>query len=193
VIDCRALISDTISNLLIAQKGSNERVDNVKVDVMIEEATKQMTWRKGTLVNLLRIDGITRSLIELLGDLSEWQLRWTVSDQNERGFKHAMGYIDRIAVIQIDSNDREQTLSTYRSSRSLAKGDPVRIIGSPYGIVSPNTFMNCISTGTISNIFTSGEKIVFTDARCFPGMEGGPVLDSNGHIVGVSVVVASID
>lgn len=49
--------------------------------------------------------------------------------------------------------------------------------------------MNTITEGVISNIFKLNEDsptVVITDNRCHPGMEGGPVMDSNSNIIGVT-------
>jgi len=64
-------------------------------------------------------------------------------------------------------------------------------IGSPFGILSPTAFFNCLAQGVISNMIPSSTSpsktypLLLTDARVLPGMEGGPAVDEKGHWLGV--------
>jgi S1-C subfamily serine protease len=49
--------------------------------------------------------------------------------------------------------------------------------------------MNTLTEGIISNVFNLNPEsptILITDNRCLPGMEGGPVIDTNSNVIGVS-------
>jgi hypothetical protein len=63
-------------------------------------------------------------------------------------------------------------------------------IGSPWGILSPHSFLNCVCGGVISN-FTAKQNLFLVDSTNFPGMEGGGVfsIDNSGSFVGVSVFI----
>jgi S1-C subfamily serine protease len=59
-----------------------------------------------------------------------------------------------------------------------AVGDPLLLVGSPYGL------RGTVTTGIVSRVTT---KAIQTDAAANPGNSGGPALDSSGHVVGVLV------
>ena len=71
------------------------------------------------------------------------------------------------------------------------KGQGVVVVGSPFGVLSPHTFSNCLSTGIVCNILKADDSSIdpllyFIDARCLPGNEGSPVYaQSSGSLIGV--------
>ena len=77
-----------------------------------------------------------------------------------------------LAVIQIG---RFGTPS-FKLGRSLNQSDPITIVGSPLGITGTKT------AGTVSKIL--GDYVIL-DCTGVPGNSGGPVLNSEGEIVGV--------
>ncbi|KAJ0257943.1 Glyoxysomal processing protease [Hirschfeldia incana] len=71
-----------------------------------------------------------------------------------------------------------------------SKGDTLVTLGSPFGILSPLHFFNSVSTGSISNCYSSGSlknSLMIADVRCLPGMEGAPVFGKNGHLIGILI------
>ncbi|VVB10498.1 unnamed protein product [Arabis nemorensis] len=73
---------------------------------------------------------------------------------------------------------------------STSKGDTIVTLGSPFGILSPVHFFNSVSTGSIANCYPSGslnKSLMIADVRCLPGMEGAPVFDKDGHLVGILI------
>jgi hypothetical protein len=68
------------------------------------------------------------------------------------------------------------------------RGDSLIAVGSPFGALSPVHFQNSISVGIVSNLWppTRGPpSLLMADVRCLPGMEGGPVFDEQGNLVGM--------
>lgn len=63
------------------------------------------------------------------------------------------------------------------ASYEIAHGTPVYAIGSPVGL------RDSISTGVVSGFESS---FVRTDAKIYPGNSGGPLVLTNGHVVGVN-------
>ena len=63
-----------------------------------------------------------------------------------------------------------------------ATGDPLLLVGSPYGL------SGTVTRGIVSRVT---KTVIQTDAAANPGNSGGPAVDQNGRIVGV--VVARID
>lgn len=70
-------------------------------------------------------------------------------------------------------------------------GDPVKIIGTPFGFECPSVFFNCVSKGIISNLAGSNSELIVTDARAAPGSEGSPLYlesacsDGNSMLLGM--------
>ena len=69
------------------------------------------------------------------------------------------------------------------------RGDPLLVLSSPFGMVSPRVFRNSLSTGTVSNLFLkAGSKqpaLMLSDTMIHVGAEGGGVADAYGALVGL--------
>ncbi|KAI9143741.1 trypsin-like cysteine/serine peptidase domain-containing protein [Paraphysoderma sedebokerense] len=75
-------------------------------------------------------------------------------------------------------------------------GVPVHLVGSPYGILAPKIFVNCVFDGIVSNVVGLNKLhmdkenntvrwrkhqnygLIISDAMCMPGMEGGGCFDA---------------
>ncbi|KAL6074500.1 Trypsin domain containing protein, variant 2 [Balamuthia mandrillaris] len=122
------------------------------------------------------------------------------------------GNLGSIALIQLSSYQRSSSPSPtssiaaatashhhhpdlpngWISAKALSRGESMMTIGSPYGLLSPNAFLNCVSAGALSNKVTCTDvtgglvvPLLLTDTRCLPGMEGGAVIDPCGQWVGM--------
>lgn len=79
------------------------------------------------------------------------------------------------------SNLLQEMRTGIGSLEAVRRGMSVRIISSPFGLVSPVVFASSISDGIISTVLPHSSqrrgqaKIYLTDARCLPGSEGAPV------------------
>lgn len=98
-----------------------------------------------------------------------------------------------IAVLKVDRPAARLTTVSFAPQGTLEVGDPVIAIGSPLGL------QGTLTTGVISalgreiqspNGFTI-ENAVQTDAALNHGNSGGPVLDTQGRVVGVAAQIAS--
>lgn len=98
-----------------------------------------------------------------------------------------------IAVLDVDRPASELTPLSFASTGSLQVGSPVIVLGSPFGLEGT------LTTGVISavgreiqapNGFTI-ENAVQTDAALNNGNSGGPVLDTQGRVVGVAAQIRS--
>ena len=98
-----------------------------------------------------------------------------------------------VAVLSVDASGLTLHPLALGSSASLAVGDAVAAIGDPF------TYERSMSTGIVSGLdrtisapngFTVAHAIQ-TDAAVNPGNSGGPVLDSEGKVIGIVDQIAT--
>jgi putative serine protease PepD len=96
-----------------------------------------------------------------------------------------------IAVLDVDRPSSRLTPLSFAGDVSLQVGDSVIAIGSPFGLEGT------LTTGVISALgreieSPNGfeiENVVQTDAALNQGNSGGPILDSEGRVVGVAAQI----
>ncbi len=90
-----------------------------------------------------------------------------------------------LALIKIPNQSRLKALK-LASSKSLKVGQNVYAIGAPFG--EENVF-----TAGILNKFDASQALLFHDARINSGNSGGPLIDSQGQVIGVNTAIYSKD
>jgi len=98
-----------------------------------------------------------------------------------------------VAVVHVDPAGLTLHPLTLGSSRALAVGDVLAVIGDPLG------FDRSLSTGVVSGLdrtiqAPNGFQIahaIQTDAAMNPGNSGGPIFDSTGRVVGIADQIAT--
>ena len=109
----------------------------------------------------------------------------------------AIDPVQDVAVIKIDAN-QEFTPVNFGDSSSLQIGQSVIVIGNALG-----QFQNTVSVGVVSGLGRTIsasdqggsfseilEGIIQTDAAINAGNSGGPLLDLNGHVIGINTAMA---
>ena len=98
-----------------------------------------------------------------------------------------------VALLKVDPQGLSLTPLKLGESASLAVGDPVAAIGSPFGERQSLT-IGVISAldRTIESLtqFEIGDAIQ-TDAAINPGNSGGPLLDADGRVIGINAQIKS--
>ncbi len=93
-----------------------------------------------------------------------------------------------VAVIHVDVPSSELHPIALADSSQAQVGDPVVAIGSPFGLPETTTTGIVSQTGRsiqAPNNYTIPDAIQ-TDAAINPGNSGGPLLDANGHVLGLN-------
>ncbi|MZD10218.1 PDZ domain-containing protein, partial [Streptomyces sp. SID5785] len=109
---------------------------------------------------------------------------------------HAQGY--DVAVIKLKNAPKNLQPLTLGNSDKVAVGDSTIAIGAPFGL------SNTVTTGIVSakdrpvassdgsaSSKASYMSALQTDASINPGNSGGPLLDGNGHVIGINSAIQS--
>ena len=101
---------------------------------------------------------------------------------------------DDVAVLKVDPRREPLTVLDFGRARELEVGDPLAVIGSPFGEDQEQS----LSVGVVAALnreidapatdFTT-PGVIQTDAAINHGNSGGPVLDRNGRVVGVAAQI----
>jgi S1-C subfamily serine protease len=97
-----------------------------------------------------------------------------------------------IAVLKIDAKALRSL--TFANSDNLKPGQIAIAVGNPYGL------QQTITAGVVSAVGRSLragngrliDDVIQTDAALNPGNSGGPLLDSEGHVIGVNTAIISM-
>jgi putative serine protease PepD len=115
----------------------------------------------------------------------------TVAFQNGRKFPAKVLGTDPstdVAVIHVNAPASELHPIPFADSSTAQVGDPVVAIGSPFSLPETTTQGIVSQVGrsiTAPNNYTITGAIQ-TDAAINPGNSGGPLLDANGHVLGLN-------
>ena len=96
-----------------------------------------------------------------------------------------MGKNKDLALLKISTKSRLKTIS-FGDSSDVKVGQKVLAIGNPFG------FSGTLTSGIVSRIdYTKGR--IQTDAAINPGCSGGPLLNSQGEVIGISQSIYNPD
>lgn len=98
-----------------------------------------------------------------------------------------------LAVLKINAPPEKLKPLSFGDSKKLQVGQKVLAIGNPFGLGLTLTTGIISSLGrTIrSEVGTTIEDVIQTDASINPGNSGGPLLNSEGEIIGVNTAILS--
>ncbi|MGD9131635.1 MAG: trypsin-like peptidase domain-containing protein [Candidatus Bathyarchaeota archaeon] len=98
-----------------------------------------------------------------------------------------------LAVLSVDAPEKEYVPLEIVSSSNLQVGDPVIVVGTPYGLAGSMStgFVSALGR-TLSAETTGGyviPNVIQTTAPLNPGNSGGPVLNYQGQVVGIATAI----
>jgi S1-C subfamily serine protease len=98
-----------------------------------------------------------------------------------------------LAVLSVDAPEDEYVPLEIVSSSSLQVGDPVIVVGTPYGLAGSMSTGFVSATGRTLSADTTGgyviPNVIQTTAPLNPGNSGGPVLNYLGQVVGIATAI----
>ena len=103
---------------------------------------------------------------------------------NAKVLKH-LGDNKDIALLKIDAKKDLKTVKLGNSSK-VKVGQKVLAIGNPFG------FSGTLTQGIVSRIDYAKNRIQ-TDAAINPGSSGGPLLNTNGDVIGINQAIYNPD
>jgi len=118
------------------------------------------------------VEGASRGYVKVVGQKTKYEIEGIMGIETERD----------LVLLKITAT-RTRPLS-LGDSDSVEVGEPVYAIGNPQGL--EGTF----SQGIVSGIRKVGsDKLLQMTAPISPGSSGGPVLNTRGEVIGVSVAI----
>jgi S1-C subfamily serine protease len=98
-----------------------------------------------------------------------------------------------LAVLSVDAPEEEYVPLEIVSSSSLQVGDPVIVVGTPYGLAGSMSTGYVSALGRTLSAETTGgyviPNVIQTTAPLNPGNSGGPVLNYKGQVVGIATAI----
>jgi len=98
-----------------------------------------------------------------------------------------------LGVLSVDAPEEEFVPIEIASSSSLQVGDPVMVVGTPYGLAGSMSVGYVSALGRTLTAETTGgyviANVIQTTAALNPGNSGGPVLNYQGHVVGIATAI----
>jgi S1-C subfamily serine protease len=98
-----------------------------------------------------------------------------------------------LGILSVEAPESEYVPIEIVSSSSLQVGDPVMVVGTPYGLTGSMSIGYVSSLGrTLSEETTGGyviANVIQTTAALNPGNSGGPVLNYQGQVIGIATAI----
>jgi S1-C subfamily serine protease len=100
-----------------------------------------------------------------------------------------------LGVLSVDAPEEEFVPLDIATSTSLQVGDPVIVVGTPYGLTGSMSAGYVSALGRTLNAETTGgyviANVIQTTAALNPGNSGGPVLNYKGQVVGIATAIVA--
>ncbi|CAD6333339.1 unnamed protein product [Miscanthus lutarioriparius] len=203
--DVALTAASLVEPFLVAEQRNNSGeelqprlVPEVRLDVLVEV---DVPTAADSALSLLRHEEFIRR--------PTWDVGWSLADANQKQVENdtrsslesnrnnaSIESVDPLMLSKSATRIGILGISTFNSNDARRinvsvmqqRGDPLLIVGSPFGLMSPFHFFNSISVGAVANCLppcTVRSSLLMADIHCLPGMEGAPVFDRNSCLVGL--------
>ncbi|XP_066365692.1 glyoxysomal processing protease, glyoxysomal isoform X2 [Miscanthus floridulus] len=192
-------------------------VPEVRLDVLVEHELGNTQdgksgpprWLPARLLAVVDVPTAADSALSLLRHEEfirrpTWDVGWSLADANQKQVSLFIESKNNASIESVDPLMLSKSatrigilgISTFNSNDARRinvsvmqqRGDPLLIVGSPFGLMSPFHFFNSISVGAVANCLPPcavRSSLLMADIHCLPGMEGAPVFDRNSCLVGL--------
>lgn len=151
----------------------------VAVDAQVEDGVSSGT---GCIVNS---NGLILTSSHVIEGATEIEVTTAKGQVFKATVVSIVGKNNDLALLKIKPTDNLPTIKLGDSS-NIKVGQKVLAIGNPFG------FNGTLTTGIISRIDYERNKLQ-TDAAINPGSSGGPILNVNGEVIGISQSIFNPD
>jgi S1-C subfamily serine protease len=128
---------------------------------------------------VVSIDGMVVTNAHVVGSASQVDLR-TYDEQSFVATLVVLDAVEDLALLRVEAPDQRWKPVTVEGGGLPQVGSEVYIIGHPLGLTWT------VTRGIVSGIRDdAGRKMIQTDAPISPGNSGGPMLDAEGHLIGI--------
>ncbi|CAK9238521.1 unnamed protein product [Sphagnum troendelagicum] len=210
VITCASIVEPFLAPR--SQEEFPKLIRGTEVDVLVEvpdgedfcsSGEHSVCWLPAQLLTVVDVPAARAALQDLLdvhGGSAKgvWEVGWALAPVEDNAQQLHTGVsrlgmaattATRIAVLSVGSQGGNNSMQArYLMAEPRKRGDSLIAVGSPFGALSPLHFQNSMSVGIVSNLWPPTRhpaSLLMADLRCLPGMEGGPVFDEHGVLVGM--------
>ncbi len=167
---------DEIINVTVYEK-VNPAI--VAIDAQLEEGVSSGT---GAIVES---NGLILTSSHVIDGAKTIEITTSKGEVYKATLTSVLGKNNDLALLKITAKSNLPTIK-LGDSTNVKVGQKVLAIGNPFG------FNGTLTTGIVSRIDYSRNKIQ-TDAAINPGSSGGPIVNTNGEVIGISQSIFNPD
>lgn len=134
---------------------------------------------------VIRSDGVILTGSHVIDEAKEIDVTTSDGKVYKASVLAKMGKNNDLALLKISPKSRLRTIA-FGDSSEVKVGQKVLAIGNPFG------FSGTLTSGIVSRIDYAKGRIQ-TDAAINPGCSGGPLLNSQGEVIGISQSIYNPD
>ena len=168
--------ADEITNIMVYEK-INPAI--VAIDANLDDG-----FSSGTGC-IIRSDGVILTGSHVIEDAKNIEVTTSDGKVYKAEILSKMGKNKDLSLLKITPKQKLQTVE-FGNSEEVKVGQKVLAIGNPFG------FSGTLTSGIVSRIdYTKGR--IQTDAAINPGSSGGPLLNTQGEVIGISQSIFNPD
>jgi len=175
-VSAQTFSSDELTNITVYEK--------INPAIVAIEADLDEGFSAGTGC-IIRNDGVILTGSHVIEGAKKVEVTTYDSKKYKAEIIAKMGKNKDLALLKINSKDRFNTVQ-FGNSEEIKVGQKVLAIGNPFG------FSGTLTSGIISRIDNAKGRIQ-TDAAINPGCSGGPLVNSQGEVIGISQSIFNPD